>query len=418
MPEKTITNVYTRVNAVVKTAIAKIFSNFELMETDTASQLIYSPSAVLNLFNNALNIAQRKKLIQLKGVFIQGRSTPYNGYYYDTLRDESADAQLTIIVPALIRGDLQANKTITVNGFITKRVMAGSGSIQVQITVTDLVEQTQNKYSADDLKKIGLLQAKAAAGFKDVHSFVKDKIINEQAFKIGVIIGKGGIIDNDIKHQLRESIGFYDLSFHRVSLGSETEIISAMEQLDAQGFDIIVVSRGGGEQMEVFDRISIAEKSIGLRALFVTAIGHKDDVSLLQQVADKAFITPTAFGQFLNEVYNQTVEEVEHSKARLVDSVRTQLAANYQKQIDNLNEQLKGVEALKTKSETDLGKIYEEKIRLYEQQKAGSEKLQDEKLAMLNEQLTIYKNKPAVNWVAVVIAVVVGLVIGYLIKHS
>jgi exonuclease VII large subunit len=386
------------------------------METESTTQ-IYSPSAILNLFNNALNVAQSKRLIQLKGVFVQGRSSPYNGYYYDTLRDESSEAQITVIVPALIRNDLQANKTITVNGFITKRVMLGSGSIQVQLTVTDLVEQTQNKYSQDDLAKINLLQAKAASGFKDVHSFVKDRIINAQAFKIGVIIGKGGIIDNDIKHQLRESIGFYDLSFHRASLGSETEIISAMEELDKQGFDIIVISRGGGEQMEVFNKLSIAEKSIGLRALFVTAIGHKDDVSLLQQVADKAFITPSAFGQFLNDVYNQTIEEVEHSKARLVESVKTQLAANYQQQIDNLNEKLKGLDELKAKSVEELGKVYEEKIKVYEQQQAGTGKLHDEKLALLNEQLLAYKNKPAVNWLVAVIAVAVGLAVGYLLKH-
>jgi len=31
--------------------------------------------------------------------------------------------------------------------------------------------------------------------------------------------------------------------------------------------------------------------------LFVTAIGHKDDVSLLQKLADKAFITPFEFSQ-------------------------------------------------------------------------------------------------------------------------
>jgi exodeoxyribonuclease VII large subunit len=171
-----------------------------------------------------------------------------------------------------------------------------------------------------------------------------------------------------------------------------------MSRLEELGFDIIAVSRGGGEQMEVFNHVAIAEKSISLRALFVTAIGHKDDVSLLQQVADKAFITPTAFGQFLNETYNHTIEEAAHSKARLVESVKTQLAANYQKQIDNLNEKLKGIKELKT----------------------GAEKLQMEKLVLLNEQIVNYKaqleKKPAVNWVYVIAAIVLGLIIGYLLK--
>jgi exodeoxyribonuclease VII large subunit len=371
------------------------------METESPATLIYSPLAVLNLFNNSISISQSKRMIRLKGVFLQGRSSAYNGYYYDTLRDESSDAQLTLIIPALIRNELQPNKTITVNGFITKRVMNSSGSIQIQLTVTDLVEQTQNKYSEDDLAKISLLQAKAATGFKDVQGFIKSKILSEEPFKIAVIIGKSGIIDNDIKHQLKESIGFYDLQFFRVSLTNEAELGNEMQRLDELGFDIIVISRGGGEQMEVFNKLGLAEKSTTLRALFVTAIGHKDDVSLLQQVADKAFITPTAFGAFLNETYNDTIEEAAHSKAKLVESVKTQLAAGYQKQIDNLSEQLKGVEQLK----------------------AGAEQLQNEKLTLLNEQLSAYKaqvetleKKLAINWVVVVVAIVVGLVIGYLLK--
>jgi exodeoxyribonuclease VII large subunit len=56
-------------------------------------------------------------------------------------------------VPPLIRNELQINKTITVNGFITRRIVNTSGTIQIQLTVTDLVEQTLNKYSDDEIKK-------------------------------------------------------------------------------------------------------------------------------------------------------------------------------------------------------------------------------------------------------------------------
>ena len=118
-------------------------------------------------------------------------------------------------------------------------------------------------------------------------------------------------------------------------------------------------------------------------------------------MADKAFITPTAFGQFLNDTYNHTIEEAKHSRAKLVEAVKTQLAANYEKQIGNLNLQLKGVEELKN----------------------GAEKLQNEKLVLLNEQIINYKaqlenleKKPVVNWVYVVVAILIGLVIGYLLK--
>ncbi len=369
------------------------------MEPEQNSTTIYSPSAVLNLFNNSLNVAQSKRLIQLKGVFQQGKGGNYGGYFYDSLRDESSDAQLTIIVPALIRNELQANKTITVNGFITKRVVNNASRIDIQLTVTDLVEQTQSKYSDEEIRRIELQQAKAAAGFRDAPGFIKEKIINEQPFRIAVIIGRTGIIDNDIKHQLRESIAFYDLQFHRVSLTSETEIIQGLQQLDAQGYDIIAVSRGGGENLDIFNKTPIAEQAIKLKALFVSAIGHKDDVTLLQKVADKSFITPSEFGQFLNDTYNHTVEELQHSRAQLVDAVTKQLTANYQKEIDNLKTNSAGMQ-----------KVYEEKIN-------GLTALQNERQQLFEQQLKAAEAKPSFNWVAVIIAVLIGLAVGYWISH-
>jgi exodeoxyribonuclease VII large subunit len=374
------------------------------MEPENNSPLIYSPAAVLNLFNNSIAISQTKRLIPLKGMFLHGKGGNYNGFYYDTLRDEASDAQITIIVPALIRNELQANKTVTVNGFITKRVVNNASRIDIQFTVTDLVAQVQNKYSDEDLKRITVQQEKAAAGYRDVDSYIKNKIINEQPFRIAIVIGKTGIIDSDIKHQLKESIAFYDLHFSRISLSSETEIIQALQNLDAQDFDLIAVSRGGGENLEIFNKSAIAATANQLRALFLTAIGHKEDNTLLQRVADKAFITPTAFGQYLNELYNETVAELQQSRAQLVDSVKKQLAAGYDKELDNLKTQLQNVEALKNQGAADMEKVHQERQKVYDERIRNYEV----KVAELE--------KKTINWTVIIIAVIIGLIIGYLLK--
>ncbi len=376
------------------------------MEPETHSPLIYSPAAVLNLFNNSIAVSQSKKLIPLKGVFLQGKGGNYNGFYYDTLRDEASDAQITIIVPALIRNELQANKTVTVNGFITKRVVNNASRIDIQFTVTDLVAQVQNKYSDEDLKRITLQQEKAAAGYRDVDSYIKNKIIKAEPFRIAIIIGKTGIIDSDIKHQLKESIAFYDLHFSRISLSSESEIIQALQVLDNQNFDLIALSRGGGENLEIFNKSAIAATANQLRALFLTAIGHKEDNTLLQRVADKAFITPTAFGQYLNEIYNETVAELQQSRAQLVESVKKQLEAGYDKEITNLKTQLQNVEALKNQSAADMEKVQQERQKVYEERIRNYEV----KVAELE--------KKTINWTAIIIAVIIGLIVGYLLKRA
>lgn len=393
------------------------------METENSPIITYSPAAVLNLFNNSISINQTKRIVQLKGIYIQGKGNQYSGYFYDTFRDEASDAAITILVPPLIRNELQPNKTVTVNGFVTRRVINTSGSIQIQLTVTDLVAQTQNKYNDEDLKKIEVMQRKAVIGYRDVYSWLKEQIISEQPFKIGIIIGKTGIIDNDIKHQLRESIGFYDISFHRINLSSEEEILTTLDRLNNENYGLIALSRGGGDNLDIFNRFSIAEKAVGLESLFITAIGHKDDITLLQKVADKSFITPSELGQFLNDTFNHTVEELENSKAKLIESVKLQLTANYQKEIDNLNERLKANEELRLQTAKDLEKVYKEKTELLNGQLAGEQKLQTERIGILNDQINNYKNqiselsgKSSVNWTIVIVAVIFGLIIGYLLR--
>jgi len=379
------------------------------MEEHKLAPIIYSPAAVLNIFNNSISLKQTQRIIQLRGIFVMGKGAFYNGSYYDSLRDESTDAQITLIVPALIRNELQHNKTVTINDYITRRVVNNASRIEIQLTVTELVGQTQNKYSDEELKRIEIQQAKAAAGFRDVQGWIKEQILLEHPFNIGVIIGKSAIIDNDIKHQVRESIAFYNLDFHRINLSSETEILSTLKQLDETSTDIIVVSRGGGENLDIFNKLGIAEQAIALNGLFVTAIGHKDDVTLLQKVADKAFITPSEFGQFLNDTYNHTVEEAQHSRAELVESVTKQLSAAYQKEIDNLKQQVANLEELKKQSTADMQKVYEERI-------SGLNQLQREKEALYEQRIAELGKKGGVNWLAIILAVILGLVIGYLIK--
>ena len=92
--------------------------------------------------------------------------------------------------------------------------------------------------------------------------------------------------------------------------------------------------------MGIFNRTTLAEAALELRGYFVTAIGHKEDVSLLQKIADKHFITPTGLGQYSQELYTHTVEELQNSKAKLIADVTTQLKGSYEGQLQNLNEKL------------------------------------------------------------------------------
>lgn len=80
-----------------------------LLQTE---QLPRTPSSVVAIFNNVLNSDATRKLFKIKGIYQQGKGQSYNGIYYDILKDESSDAYITLIVPAIIRATLTPQKTI------------------------------------------------------------------------------------------------------------------------------------------------------------------------------------------------------------------------------------------------------------------------------------------------------------------
>lgn len=140
----------------------------DVSSIDTDS--IYSPAALLHIFNGLLTPAQTKKIIRLKGVYRTGKGALYGGYYYDVLADETAEAQLTLIVPARLRPSLTDNTTIEFQGYVTKRVALAQGRIEIQVTITELLEERVNKYTAEEVRAVAIQQQKADQGFRDIRA--------------------------------------------------------------------------------------------------------------------------------------------------------------------------------------------------------------------------------------------------------
>ena len=205
-------------------------------------------------------------------------------------------------------------------------------------------------------------------------------------------MGKSGIIDSDIKDAMEIAVSLYDIEFHRVSLSSPKEIINKIISLDDGNADVICVARGGGENLSTFEDAEICESILNRKTVIASAIGHAQDVSLFEKLSDKKFITPTQFGNYLKEIYNSTIEELENSKAKLVKDITEQLAANYSKQIKNLEEQVLAAKNLHDKTLLEAGnnhaaqlKVLQDKLVAFEQLAA---KAKDDSSKIYNAELT------------------------------
>lgn len=72
---------------------------------------------------------------------------------------------------------------------------------------------------------------------------------------------------------------------------------------------VLVIARGGGGGLEVIgDSPEVAAALLASRRPFYTALGHDDNVLLLDKHADRAFSTPSILGQMLAETVRSIME--------------------------------------------------------------------------------------------------------------
>jgi hypothetical protein len=345
---------------------------------------LHTPAALVHLFANSISFDASREMKRVKGLYVQGKDLVYAGKYYDVLRDETGDASITFLVPAMFREQLTDGQIIEVVGFLQRRVVAKGARIELQLELTEILGQDKASFHPEEIKVFEILQRKRDAGYLDVDGFIKKQLLNNQPIQIKILVGKTGIIHSDISAQLKDAAGFYNIEFIPINLSHEEEIIEALQNVEA---DVIAIARGGGDRMEVFDKPSIAEAALTTNGYFITALGHAQDVPLLQKVADKAFNTPTALGQHLADLYNSTIEERSKSKAGLVDAVTKQLKPLYEKQIENLKVEFVNKET----------------------QYKHQQQLLEEKLLIAQ---TVKPVQSKTNWVIICLVLILGVLIG------
>jgi hypothetical protein len=384
---------------------------------------LYSPASIINILSNVISIPGTNKLIGLRGIYFATGKTSYSGFYYDHLKDEASDFSIQLIVPALIRNQLTDNKTIEIVCYITKKAEK-DGSVRLLANVTDLVNQTQNKYTSEEIRTLEIQQKKSEKGFRDLDSFIKNCIYEDRKPNINIIIGKTAVIQHDIIDQMAEAGSLYNINFIPSTISSVSEMIAAVSKSNNPAVDILVIARGGGDiENETINKSELAEACLNLKPFLVTALGHKVNTPLLERIADRKFITPTAFGQYLKEIYNTTIEELAQSKAKLVADVSKQLKTVYDKELQNLNEKLVQEQQLNKKNTDNLASQILSVQNAYNsilKEKESSTTL----LESANQLAQRYKESYAslqksLNLKIIIIAIVtalLGLAVGFLFK--
>ncbi len=113
----------------------------------------------------------------------------------------------------------------------------------------------------------------------------------------------------DLIKQLDNNIHGYHFyyqvfSSHVQGVKAENELLSRLKELKGDSrFEIIAVIRGGGSKLDldVFNSYEISKEIAFHDKPVYTGIGHENDISVADLVANKSHKTPTALGSFIVE---------------------------------------------------------------------------------------------------------------------
>ena len=260
---------------------------------------VYTPVSLMAVFADAFKIGPEHSVLWLRGIYQDRKRKSYRGYYFDRLKDELGGQIITLKLPKQLKQNLQDGGYYLFKGTLDKDVR-WDGVIEPVFIVSEMADQKSSHLTASLAKRATLQQEKANMGYRDLDGALKQKLDQNQKPHIALLCGKTSIVLQDVFSALKDARSRYRFTEQRVNLLDKWAIINALAQGDKE-YDVIAIVRGGGPGLEIFDDVAIAEASLLLKPILVTAIGHAQDDTLLQKLADKQFITPTALGNYLRE---------------------------------------------------------------------------------------------------------------------
>ncbi len=264
----------------------------------------FTVDSLTEICRNTITTPFDEKIISLEGFYSAGQNKKYGNIYYDVLHDENKLSKMTLVVPEKIREFLKSKQYYVFEGYLNKTLNnINDGTIRLLFRVTKIKDR-KDEFQFISKDEFSIVQERFKRPIPFLEQLLLDKISRQQKPVINIITGTNSIVGEDYRNQLIDS-EFYIINEHLVNLSNATDVAKKIKHLSKHDSDLLVVMRGGGSGLEIFNDVNLCKVSLECSMPFVTAIGHKEDITLLEKSADKGFGTPTAFGSFLQKIIEQ-----------------------------------------------------------------------------------------------------------------
>jgi len=343
---------------------------------------IYKPSEIIGIFNSILaKQSVNAQVVYLRGVYLASGRQSYSGYFYDTLRDEDRQEEITMYVTQQQRENLKNGNLVNVGGVLGRNVN-NRGQIQIILNVSRIEVVQEQAIDENEIKRMELRQKKSSEGFKNVDSILEQLLFVDQRPRVALLFATSSITMSDFEAGINAAKSAIDFVEYRANFSNANELVGTLQSLDKGGFHVIALVRGGGARIESLDDISVLERIVSMNTPIIGAIGHVEEKIFIKQLVDKCAPTPNGLGQYFSEMVESVSEKKTKSRAALTEQIKKQFKDQLeasQKQNKELQEKLKVL----TKAQEDSVKAQQEATKKHNEQVQAAQKQNKE----LQEQL-------------------------------
>lgn len=279
----------------------------------------------------------------------------YSGHLYFTLKDETASINCVMFKTYASNLSFEPKTGDKVVITANTSIFETTGQLQLYVTKISLdgLGELYARYEA--LKN----KLESNGYFDDVNKISLDKTYLNN---VAVIVGDKSAAMSDIKTTFVRRWPLCNVDYFPTLVQGEeapNQIIETLDKIDELNYDVIILARGGGsfEDLFCFNDENLVKCIYNLKTFIITGIGHEQDFTLADFVADRRAATPTASVELITPNIVDVIYELNKIQDCLNGLLERKLSnyrmnfdyylnslVNYQKHIDNIKLQISNIQ--------------------------------------------------------------------------
>ncbi|HYQ37679.1 MAG TPA: exodeoxyribonuclease VII large subunit [Pseudomonas sp.] len=309
--------------------------------------MITDPFQRLGLDREVLTVSQLNQRARhlLEDVFpqvwvegeISNLARPSSGHVYFTLKDAGAQVRCALFrsSAARVRQALRDGLAVKVRGKVS--LFEGRGDYQM---ILDAVEP-----AGDGALRLAFEALKDKLAAEGLFAAAGKRALPAHPRRVGIVSSPSGAVIRDIVSVFRRRAPQVELTLVPSAVqgrDATAQIVRAIELADRQGFDALILARGGGslEDLWCFNEEAVARAIAACATPLVSAVGHETDVTIADFVADVRAPTPSAAAELLAPDSSDLQHRLDGLQRRLTLRMQHLLAAR-RLQLDGLRRRLR-----------------------------------------------------------------------------